>query len=303
MSFRRLHVATRASALARTQTALVIDLLRPHFGGEIEPVLVETTGDRRIDAEIWQLGGRGVFVKEVQAAVLDGRADLAVHSAKDLPSASVEGLVIAAVPPRGDPRDALIGCRLADFPAGAKVGTGSVRRRAQLAWLRPDLTFGGLRGNMETRIAKASNFTAIVVAASALERLGRLDEADDLLDPTVMLPQVGQGALAVECRTEDREVLDLLAAIDHPPSRRAVAAERAFLAQVGGGCDLPVGAYATVDASGTVRLTALIASLDGRVLVRTEDEGDDPEAVGEAVGRYLLDRSGGDFLIGHLAVS
>ena len=303
MSVRRLHVATRASALARTQTALVIDLLRPHFPGQIEPVLVETTGDRRTDAEIWQLGGRGVFVKEVQAAVLDRRADLAVHSAKDLPSAPVEGLVIGAVPERGDPRDALVGRRLADLPPGARVGTGSPRRRAQLAWIRPDLTFGGLRGNIETRIAKASDFTAVVVAASALERLGRLDEADDLLDPMVMLPQVGQGALAVECRTDDREVLDLLAAVDHARSRRAVAAERAFLAQVGGGCDLPVGAFATVDPGGTLRLTALIASLDGRILVRHADRGDDPEALGQAVGRHLLDRCGGNFLINHLVIA
>ena len=303
MSGRPLRVATRASALARTQTALVIDLLGPGWSGEIEPVLVETSGDRRTDAEIWQLGGRGVFVKEVQAAVLDGRADLAVHSAKDLPSAAVEGLVIGAVPERGDPRDALIGGRLHDLPAGARVGTGSVRRRAQLAWLRPDLTFGGLRGNMETRIAKASGFAAIVVAVSALERLGRLDEADELLDPEVMLPQVAQGALAVECRGDDGEVLDLLATIDHRPSHRAVAAERAFLGEVGGGCDLPVGAYATAEADGRVRLSGLIASLDGRILLRRADEGENGEAVGRAVARYLLDRSGGDFLIGDLTAT
>ena len=303
MSVRRLRVATRASALARTQTGLVIDLLRSHFSGDIEPVLVQTTGDRHADAQIWELGGRGVFVKEVQAAVLDGRADLAVHSAKDLPSAPVDGLVIGAVPRRGDPRDALIGGVLAELPPGAKVGTGSVRRRAQLAWLRPDLTFGGLRGNIETRIAKAKGFAAIVVAAAALERLGRLDEADELLDPAVMVPQVGQGALAVECRTDDREVLDLLAAVDHPRSRRAVSAERAFLFEVGGGCDLPVGAHATVDDDGGVRLTGLVAGLDGRILLRHTDAGEDGEALGRAVARHLLDECGGAFLIGHLAVT
>jgi hydroxymethylbilane synthase len=302
MSPRRLRAGTRASALARTQTALVIDLLEAAFPGiEVEPFLVETTGDRRTDLEIWQLGARGVFVKEVQAAVLEGRADLAVHSAKDLPSAPVEGLVIAAVPRRADPRDALVGASLDELPPGAKVGTGSVRRRAQLAWVRPDLTFGGLRGNIDTRLAKASAFDAIVVAAAALERLGRLDDADELLDPSVLLPQVGQGALAVECRTDDREVLDVLAAIDHPPSHRALSAERAFLAEVGGGCDLPVGAYATQEAQGPVRVTGLIASLDGRVVLRHSDAAEDGEAAGRAVGHHLMNRAGGQYLLEELA--
>jgi hydroxymethylbilane synthase len=271
--------------------------LRRNEGGELLRRHVA-----RLDAELWQLGGQGVFVKEVQAAVLDGRADLAVHSAKDLPSATVDGLVIAAVPPRADPRDVLVGCRLDELPAGARIGTGSVRRRAQLAWLRPDLTFGGLRGNIETRMAKAVGFHAIVVAAAALERLGRIEEAAELLDPSVMLPQVGQGALAVECRADDRQVLDLLAAIDHGSSRRAVAAERAFLAEVGGGCDLPVGAYATELAEGPLRLTGMIASLDGGILIRHTDEGDDPEALGRSVARHLLGQGGGQYLLGHLAL-
>ena len=314
MTRRRLRVATRASALARTQTALVVDLLTARLDAaaagdavepwrvEIEPLLVETTGDRRADAEIWQLGGRGVFVKEVQAAVLDGRADLAVHSAKDLPSASPDGLVIAAVPEREDPRDALVGSTLDGLPAGGRVGTGSVRRRAQLAWLRPDLTFGGLRGNIETRLAKASGFDAIVVAAAALARLGRLDEASELLDPADFLPQVGQGALAVECREDDWEVRELLAAIDHAPSARAVRAERAFLAEVGGGCDLPVGAHAPAVGDGSLRLTGLIASPDGRVLLRHTDAGDEPVALGRSVARHLLERGGGSALLSALAV-
>ncbi|MGH9226745.1 MAG: hydroxymethylbilane synthase [Acidimicrobiales bacterium] len=299
---RRLRVATRGSALARKQSSLVIDLL----GGDADLVVVETLGDRRTDAAIWELGGQGVFVKEVQAAVLDGRADLAVHSAKDLPSSSVtEGLLIGAVPSRDDPRDALVGCRLADLPPGALIGTGSVRRRAQLAWLRPDLTFAGLRGNMETRLATASKFDAIVVAAAALSRLGRLDEAADVLDPGLVVPQVGQGALAVECRAGDAEVLSLLATIDHEPSHRAVAAERAFLAEVGGGCDLPVGAHATLGDDGRITLTGLLARADGRIVLRQTAEADagSGEALGRAVARHLLDDAGGSDVLAELVDS
>ncbi len=168
-------------------------MLAAACGITVEAVVVDTVGDRRTDAPIWAIGGQGVFVKEVQAAVLDGRADIAVHSAKDLPSKATEGLVIAAIPPRGDPRDALVGGTLASLPAGARIGTGSVRRRVQLAWLRPDLTFAGLRGNMETRLAKASGFDAIVVAAAALQRLGRSAERSEVLDPMLVVPQVGQG--------------------------------------------------------------------------------------------------------------
>jgi hydroxymethylbilane synthase len=293
-----LRAATRGSRLARLQTDLVAEML----GIEVQTVVVDTQGDRQTDVPIWELGGRGVFVKEVQAAVIAGRADFAVHSAKDLPSSTPEGLTLASVPERGDPRDALVGQRFEALPPGARIGTGSVRRRAQLAWLRPDLTFGGLRGNIETRMAKAVGFHAIVVAAAALERLGRIEEAAELLDPSVMLPQVGQGALAVECRADDRQVLDLLAAIDHGSSRRAVAAERAFLAEVGGGCDLPVGAYATELAEGPLRLTGMIASLDGGILIRHTDEGDDPEALGRSVARHLLGQGGGQYLLGHLAL-
>jgi hydroxymethylbilane synthase len=258
--------------------------------------------------DIWEIGGRGVFVKEVQAAVLDGRADLAVHSAKDLPSIEPDGLVIGAVPEREDPRDALVGGTLDGLPPGALIATGSVRRRAQLAWLRPDLTFRGLRGNIETRLAKAATVDAVVVAAAALARLGRLDAVDDLLDPALVVPQVAQGALAVECRADDDEVRERLAALDHPQSRRAVAAERAFLAELGGGCDLPVGAYATVDGAGgtgsagagEVRLTGLLATTDGRIVLRHTADGDDPEELGRGVATHLLERSGGWALLGEL---
>ncbi|MBV8236241.1 MAG: hydroxymethylbilane synthase [Acidimicrobiia bacterium] len=292
-----MRAATRASALARLQTDLVASAL----GTPVEAVVVRTTGDERPDVAIWEMGGQGVFVKEVQAAVLDGRADFAVHSAKDLPSQSPEGLVIAAVPEREDPRDALVGSTLDGLPVGARVATGSVRRRAQLAWARPDLTFAGLRGNIDTRLAKASEFDAIVVAAAALRRLDRTFVIDELLDPAIVLPQVGQGALAVECRADDGELRERLRAIDHGPSRQALEAERAFLREIGEGCQLPVGALATVGQGGSLTLTAMIASLDGHSLLRHAASGDDSPALGASVARHLLDDGGASVMLSEVA--
>jgi len=291
--------ATRGSPLALRQTELVAALL----GDSVETVVIETAGDKRRDVPISQIGGRGVFVKEVQAAVLDGRADFAVHSAKDLQSTPTAGLVIGAVPEREDPRDALVGSTLDGLAPGARVATGSVRRRVQLAARRPDLTFADLRGNIGTRIDKASEFAAVVVAYAALVRLGRDGEATEVLDPSVMLPQVAQGALAVECRADDGATLARLRAIEHRASRLAVDAERRFLAELGGGCDLPVGAHATVDASGAVTLTGLVASLDGRIVLRHTRSGDDGEAVGRDVALHLLDRAGGRALLEDIAAS
>lgn len=292
-----LRAATRGSALARRQTGIVAGLLAETCGVAAEPVVVSTTGDRQIDAPIHAMGGKGVFVKEVQAAVLDGRADIAVHSAKDLPSVTPEGLVVAAVPRRGDPRDALVACRLAQLPVGATVATGSVRRRAQLASLRPDLAFAELRGNIATRLERAVAFDAIVMAAVALKRLGLEPPVLDILDPAVFVPQVGQGAIAVECRADDRAVLETLLAIEHEPSRRTVDAERAFLAELGGDCSLPAGAHATESAGGALELTGLLASLDGKVLIRDTRRGRDPETLGRAVARHLLDDLGGRTLL------
>jgi hydroxymethylbilane synthase len=288
-----LRAATRASALARLQT----DLVAAALGEPVEPVVVQTMGDQRTDVAIWEMGGQGVFVKEVQAAVLDGRADFAVHSAKDLPSESPDGLVIAAIPEREDPRDALVGSTLEGLPVGARVGTGSVRRRAQLAWARPDLTFAGLRGNIDTRLAKAREFDAIVVAAAALRRLERTFVIDELLDPSIVLPQVGQGALAVECRADDVVVRDALAGIDHALSRRAVEAERAFLREIGEGCQLPVGALAVVGNGDRLTLTGMIASLDGHALLRHTNAGDDAVGLGRAIARHLLDEGGATALL------
>ena len=290
-----LRIATRGSRLALWQAERVAGLL----GADAELVIVSTTGDQRADVPIWTIGGTGVFVKEVQQAVLDGRADLAVHSAKDLPSDTAAGLRLAAVPERADPRDALVGARLDDIPAGGRVGTGSVRRQAQLAALRPDLGFASLRGNIETRVAKAAEFDAVVVALAALERLGLADRAAEVLDPSVMLPQVAQGALAVECRADDAETVERLRAIDEPAARRAVEAERAFLRRLGGGCDLPCGALARAEGSdgGAVAIDVLLATLDGKAVLRASHRAADPEAAGAEAARILLDEQGGRRLL------
>jgi hydroxymethylbilane synthase len=288
-----LRVATRGSALARWQAERVVELL----GVDAEYVLVSTTGDERRDVPIHAMGGTGVFVKEVEQAVLDGRADAAVHSAKDLPSDTAPGLVLAALPERADARDALVGRTLDDIPTGGRVGTGSVRRRAQLAALRPDLAFGELRGNIPTRIEKAREFDAIVLAAAGLDRLGLAGNIAERLDPSAVLPQVAQGTLAVECRVDDDETREQLSRIDDLGVRAAITAERAYLAALGGGCNLPCGALAETDAAGAVHLEALLASLDGRITLRVREDGDDPAAVGLETARRIVDERGGRLVL------
>lgn len=289
----QLRVATRGSALARWQAERVVELL----GVEAEYVIVSTKGDERRDVPIHAMGGTGVFVKEVEQTVLDGAADVAVHSAKDLPPGTASGLVLTAFPERADARDALVGLPLDDIPTGGRVGTGSVRRRAQLAALRPDLGFAELRGNIPTRLEKAAGFDAVVLAAAALDRLGLGDRIAERLDPSVLLPQVAQGALAVECRTDDDETREVLAQIDDARVRAAVTAERAYLAALGGGCNLPCGALAEAGPAGTVTLEALLASLDGRITLRVRVDGDDPEAVGLEAARRLVDERGGRLML------
>jgi hydroxymethylbilane synthase len=296
-----LRAATRGSPLALWQTRRLAQLLSRCTDGQVEvlEVVTETTGDRRQDVPIHQIGGQGVFAKEVQAAVLDGRADLAVHSAKDLPPRPAPGLALACVPERGDPRDALVGRRLDELSTGARVATGSVRRRAQLAWLRPDLSFVDLRGNIATRLARLDDgpgeIQALVMAAAALERLEIRDRMADVLAPERLLPQVGQGALAVECRAEDQETLALLARVEHGPSRRQVDAERAFLDELGGACDLPVGALGRT-VGGELVLEGMVASGEGRVVLRHRGTGVDAAALGRQVATELLDRGGAELL-------
>ena len=300
-----LRLATRGSPLARWQATRVAGLLGAALDGvRCELVVVQTTGDRLADVPVGRLGGQGAFVAEVEGAVLAGRADLAVHSAKDLRPVPPEGLVLAAVPERGDPRDALVGAGLAALSPGARVATGSARRRAQLAWLRPDLTFVELRGNIATRLRRGEEEGAAVVAVAALDRLGLAGRMAEALDPRLVLPQVAQGALAVECRAEDEELRRLAGAIDDPVAHRAVAAERAFLASLGGGCTLPVGALATpsgrpgapsdgAGADGGLVLDGVLASRDGRVLLRRRAEGDEPVELGRRLAADLVAHGGG----------
>ena len=288
-----LRVATRGSALARWQAERVVQLLDV----EADYVIVSTRGDERRDVPIHAMGGTGVFVKEVEQAVLDGRAHVAVHSAKDLPSETSPELVLAALPERADARDALVGRPLDEIPTGGRVGTGSVRRRAQLAARRPDLGFGELRGNIPTRLEKADGFDAVVLAAAALDRLGLADRIAERVDPSVVLPQVAQGALAAECRTDDDGTRELLAGIDDAGVRAAVTAERAYLAELGGGCNLPCGALAETADDGSLRLEALLGSLDGRISLRARVEGHDPVAVGVEAARRLVDEEGGRLVL------
>lgn len=310
-----IRIATRASPLARWQAdhvAALIASVRPDAEVVVEPL--STEGDRRTDVPLSEIGGKGVFATEVQAALLDRRCDVAVHSGKDLPALTPDGLVIAAVPERGDVRDALVGCRLVDLPTDGVVATGSARRRVQLAHLRPDLRFEELRGNMATRLTRAADVDAIVVAAVALRRLGLEDRLSDVLPATLMVPQVAQGALIVECRTDDEELRAMLAAIEHGPSRRQVDAERAFLTELGGDCSLPAGAHATLlaadsdgadhhdtDAQQLISVRAVLGAepdADGRVKVHHGVEvGTDPLLVGSALAvrlRSLVDADSPD---------
>ena len=253
----RVRLATRGSPQARTQAEVVAEQIRRLTGAEVELVTVETTGDQRRDVPLHVIGGQGVFVKEVQQAVLDGAADVAVHSAKDLPSTPHPDLVIGAFTPRRDPADALIGRALDDLADGATVATGSVRRRAQLAAVRPDLVFTDLRGNIATRLGKVPAGGAIVMAVAALEVLDLTEHVAERLDPVVFVPAVGQGCVAVECRAVDEATRAALAAVDDAPTRRAVEVERTFLAQLGSGCSLPVGGHVHDG-----RLWAFLASSD-----------------------------------------
>lgn len=296
---RPVRLATRGSPLARRQTDMVAHLLAQAAAGlRVEAVVVRTEGDRRPEEPLERIGGQGVFAKEVQQAVLDGRADVAVHSAKDLPPVTPAGLVLAAVPARGDPRDALVGATLARLRPGARVATGSARRRAQLANLRPDLTFVPVRGNIETRVARlGEGADAVVVAAVALERLGIAPKALDVLSPLTMLPQVGQGALALECAEGDLAVRTLLHELDVDLAHRALDAERAMLAALGASCVLPVAGFAEPGPGG-LTLRGMVASADGRVLIRAEQSGGDPERLGADVARALWHDLGGSELLG-----
>ena len=285
-----LYAATRGSELALWQANHVAGLLRLRSRVDVDLRIVSTAGDRDKTTPLHEIGGKGVFVKEVQAAVLDGRAHFAVHSAKDLPALTPDGLVIAAVPERADPRDVLVGAKLASLADGSTVGTGSVRRRVQVLEQVDGVVVTELRGNIATRLAKVGELDAVVMAAAALERLNRWPEVYEVLEPEVMLPQVGQGALAIECRADDEETLAALAEIDDPVAHRCLDAERAFLMELGGDCDLPAGAFAEADSvDGDIRVRAMLSDGD-RVVHRSEATGADGQRLGRELAIELRSR-------------
>ncbi len=300
-----IRVGTRASALAMAQARWVTgELTRRHPGLKCILVRVKTQGDAVRDRPLDQLGGLGAFAKELEQALLEGRIDLAVHSLKDLPTQLAPGLTLAAVPARGDPRDALAaspGTTLASLPGGAVVATGSLRRRAQLQRRRPDLDYRPIRGNLPTRLARLADgrAAAVVLAVAGLERLELSRRIAEVLDPAVCLPAVGQGALGVEIRTDDRRLGELKSALDHPPSSQACRAERSFLLRLGGGCSLPVGALARVEGQGLV-LEGVVVAPDGGGLVRRARRGTarDPEGLGEALAEEMLAAGGAEILKG-----
>lgn len=293
-----LRLATRRSPLALVQAAFVQRRLLD-YGVESELVPLETKGDRDAHVSLDQIGAQGVFAIEVQRAVLNGDADVAIHSAKDLPSTTPEGLVLSCVPQRLDAADVLIGRSLAGLGPGATVATGSPRRRALLLERRPDLRVVGLRGNMATRFAAAqrADIDAVVVAAAAMERLGERVLGVERLDPRWFVPQVGQGALALEVRVDDDTSATLLAPLNEHESMTALVAERAFLAELGAGCSVPCGAHASVS-DGVTSIRGVMLAVDGTRSVRSVIEGPDPSALGRALALELRDAQGGGELEG-----
>ena len=302
---RPLRIGTRGSRLALWQAHHVASLLRPFAGGRpVELVEIQTAGDQVRDVPLSAFGGQGAFTKEIQRALLANTVDVAVHSLKDLPTLPVEGLVLAAVPPRGPSGDVFVSRRFRRFdelPPGAVVGTSSLRRRAQALHRRLDLRMEHVRGNVETRLRKLDeeNLDALILAQAGLERLGLESAITEVLDPAWMLPAVGQGALGLECRTDDREALELIERVNHRPTHGAVLAERAFLRELQGGCQVPIGAAAHVDGQ-NMTLRGAVLSPDGGRRVEGSLRGSPGEAehLGRALALELLERGAAELLRG-----
>jgi hydroxymethylbilane synthase len=297
-----LVLGTRTSNLARWQTDRVVDLLQVAWPGlkcEIRPF--QTQGDKTLDKPLPQIGGKGLFTAELERALLQGDIDIAVHSLKDLPTGDTPGLTLGAITDRADARDGLVarnGLTLATLSAGALVGTSSVRRQAQLLARRPDLRVTSIRGNVETRLRKVLDehlYDATVLAAAGLERLGLTGHVTEWLDWETMLPAPGQGALAVQCRTQDASTLALLAVIDDAAVRTAVTAERTFLNVLESGCSAPVGALATTDGQ-TITMSALVAAPSGQKLIRVQGQGRDPQQVGQTLAQEAIRQGAGQIL-------
>lgn len=306
MHKQKLVVGTRSSQLALWQADFVIgELAKKYPELVVEKRLMTTKGDKILNAPLAKIGGKGLFTKELETAMLEGEIDIAVHSLKDMPVVVPEGLVITAITQRADPGDAFVSHKYESFqqlPAGAKVGTSSLRRKAQLLHARPDLQIEDLRGNVNTRLRKMEeeNFDGIILACAGLKRLGFGDKIRQVLPQTMCLPAVGQGALAIECRQADKETRELLEFLNDKCTRLCTEAERGFLATVEGGCQVPVGVHA-VSAETGIRVEAVIASLDGSTLLRDALEAEvknaqEARAVGVSLAEKLLARGGREIL-------
>ncbi|MFB3777470.1 MAG: hydroxymethylbilane synthase [Bryobacteraceae bacterium] len=293
-----LTIGSRGSQLALWQARWIKSRLED-LGQTCRIEVIRTTGDKITDVPLAKVGTKGLFTKEIEEALLAGAIDLAVHSMKDLPTLVPEGLTVAAVPEREDPRDALLGHRLRDLPAGCKVGTSSLRRAAQLRALRPDLEVEPMRGNLDTRLRKLEEgrYTAIMLAAAGLKRMGWDGRIAEILSTDYMCPAVGQGALAIETRDDGGTAGAICAKLDHLETRTAVTAERAVLAALGGGCQVPIGAYGSVD-GGELHLIAVVATPDGARLIRRNATGPPDQAgeLGSQLGAELLDAGADEIL-------
>jgi hydroxymethylbilane synthase len=294
--------ATRPSALARWQTTYVIQQIQDQWEDLVcEELVITTKGDRDLATALPEIGGKGLFTHELEQALREGRVHAAVHSLKDLPTENAPGLVLGAILQRADARDALVcpaGYTLEELLTGAVVGTSSNRRQAQILAYRPDLRLQTIRGNIDTRIRKVQegHYDAIILAAAGIVRLGLQDYITQYLPLEIMLPAPGQGALAVQCREEDDQTLRLLSAIEHPATRRAVSAERAFLSGLGGGCSLPIGAFAEVHGE-EINLQGVVASPDGSHILRLAATGNDPDQVGHDMARQAFEHGAGAYIL------
>lgn len=295
----RLRIGSRGSQLALWQANHISSLLGEQ-GHEVEIEIIKTTGDKILDVALAKVGTKGMFTKEIEEALLDGRVDLAVHSLKDLPTELSPEFEVAAITIRENPRDAFVSRHFSsidELPQKARVGTSSLRRQAQLKALRPDLDIHPLRGNVDTRLRKMEEgqYDAIILASAGLNRLGLTRWIREIIPADVMCPAAGQGALGIEIRRGDSETLQHLAFLNHQPTRIAVEAERALLNELGGGCQVPIGAYAEVT-NDDIKLTGVVARPDGSLVLRDVRHGSDPVLLGEQLGKSLLDRGGRDIL-------
>lgn len=290
---KEIKIGTRASLLAITQSTMIKELIeKQHPGITVELIRITTKGDKILDVPLAKVGGKGLFVKELEDALLDGRADLAVHSMKDVPTDLPEGLHLGVVTERENPRDAFVSNKysaVSELPQGATVGTSSLRRKSQLAAMRPDLVIEDLRGNVDTRLRKLDEgqYDAIILASAGLNRLGKSERITSFIEPVQMLPAIGQGALGLELRKDDADLLEGISFLNHAPTATAVRAERAFLLRLEGGCQVPIGAFATTKGD-SVTLTGLIASVDGKEILREQATG--PASEAEKMGTDLAEK-------------